>query len=906
MCDIIRNAMGKYLKRLGIILLAAAFSLFLISGPVFAVPSDNDTNPTPDTSEEEQTEEEDQEQTTCYDEVGGIGWLVCPGTSFLANIIDGAYGILNELINVEPVSMEQDAPIHVVWEYLRNLANIAFIIVFIIIIYSQMTGVGISNYGIKRMLPRLIIAAILLNLSYIICAIAVDLSNIVGGGFRSIFDAIGENALANGSVSDAAASTSVAGIVATILGIGTAGTIGALAITGGFTGLIWLLIPIILSGALAIISALITMAARQALILLLVMISPLAFVAYLLPNTEKWFKKWTSLFISMLVFYPMFSILYGASNLAGLVMITSATNWLGVILGVAVMVLPLFMSIPLLRMSGTVLGRIDGMVHRAARPADARLRGISAENRRLAKARQLSSTSYRPSTRLAQYLNQRNVNRANDLADAQKTADDRANAKHRQSHYNSKGQLNRRGLRYYNNAQLRMNAGEVITKFNTDMDEGYDKNDTAHIRSRDAARVDAINAGYSKAIAQSAINASRQRVVNMENLKRRADTIQTGLQDADSELSRQVAKSFNYQHQDAATVANMTDAQREAYQNTTSRAMNAVLSDAIAAKRKADAESKSMYSELYNDMLAGPEISKNLEKSFQTKDYNSMTAAVEVMAKRGDYDAITNVLVKHSGDISNDIRVQKQLADTLITMKKDDALLWSWSKALMMRRGMNGAGKSIEAYVNLSDYIKGTPLAGDIDANAAAKVRIDTLIPNIGDPGIGKTQDRTFWKSIQDLRVQGLISDPHNLGLSMKQIRSTAASGTVDGETLATINSLLTGGLDKIQAGTANAQEIAFFNNNRDAIKDNVISYLKDMSAGQLVTSKSGTMKALDGFLQYVNPGDTVTTAEGSVVSREFYEIFEHQRTALNKQSATSQRATMNPEVRKMLGIDLD
>ena len=42
------------------------------------------------------------------------------------------------------------------------------------------------------------------------------------------------------------------------------------------------------------------------------------------------------------------------------------------------------------------------------------------------------------------------------------------------------------------------------------------------------------------------------------------------------------------------------------------------------------------------------------------------------------------------------------------------------------------------------------------------------------------------------------------------------------------------------------------------------------------------------------------------IVSREFYEIFEHQRTALNKQSATSQSATMNPEVRKMLGIDLD
>ena len=906
MCAIIRTAMSKYLKRLGIVLLAAAFSLFLLSGPVFAVPADTDTNPTPDTSEETETEEEEQEQTTCYDEVGGIGWLICPGTSFLANIIDGAYGILNELINVDPVPLEDDAPIHVVWDYLRNIANLAFVIVFIIIIYSQLTGVGISNYGIKRMLPRLIIAAILLNVSYFISAIAVDLSNILGSGFQSIFNEISEVAMTNGSVSETAANTSVAGIVTTILGVGTASTIGALSLAGGFTGLIWLLIPIVLSGALAIISALITMAARQALILLLVMISPLAFVAYLLPNTEKWFKKWTNLFTSMLVFYPMFSILYGASNLAGLVTITSATNWLGVVLGIAIMVLPLFMSIPLLRMSGTVLGRIDGLVHRTAAPAQMRLRHTADENRRRAKARQLSSTSYRPSTRLAQFINQRNIDRANDIAEAQKTADNIANAKYRRRHYNAHGQLNNRGLRYYNNQQLRMNAQEVITKFDTDMDEGFDENDTSRIRAADKKRVAAMNAGYTKAINESAINASRKRIVNNENLKRRADTIQKGLANPDSEISRQMAESFNYQHQDAAAIASMTPQQREAYQKATSRAMNAVLSDAITAKRKADAESESMYSELYNDMLAGPEISKNLVKSFQTKDYNSMSAAIKVMAKRGDYDALTDVLSSHSGEISNDVRVQKQLADTLITMKSDDALLWSWGKALMMRRGMSGAGKQIEAYVNLSDYIRGTNLAGDIDAGAAAKVARATLVPNIGDPGIAKTQDRTFWKSIQEARVNGVISDPRDLVLSMKQIRSAAASGTIDGETLATINSLLTGGFDKIQAGTANAQETAFFNNNIAGIRANVIDYLKDMSAGQLVTSKSGTMKALNDFLMHIDPGNTVTTAAGKVVNAEFYNLFENQRAALNKQTATSQRSTMNPEVRKMLGIDLD
>ncbi|MCZ6324111.1 hypothetical protein O5165_25825, partial [Escherichia coli] len=39
---------------------------------------------------------------------------------------------------------------------------------------------GLNNYSIKKMLPRLIVAAILVNLSYYICAIAVDISNILG------------------------------------------------------------------------------------------------------------------------------------------------------------------------------------------------------------------------------------------------------------------------------------------------------------------------------------------------------------------------------------------------------------------------------------------------------------------------------------------------------------------------------------------------------------------------------------------------------------------------------------------------------------------------------------------------------------------------------------------------------
>ena len=54
-------------------------------------------------------------------------------------------------------------------------------------IYSHITSFGISNYGIKKILPRLIIVAILVNISFYICAIAIDLSNIAGQAIQDMF-----------------------------------------------------------------------------------------------------------------------------------------------------------------------------------------------------------------------------------------------------------------------------------------------------------------------------------------------------------------------------------------------------------------------------------------------------------------------------------------------------------------------------------------------------------------------------------------------------------------------------------------------------------------------------------------------------------------------------------------------
>ena len=926
--------MGKCIKRLAISVIAAAFSLLTLSGPVFATNSSTNsseqanfsaalnttlttfaTGNNPDNSNNENNNGEENNNSenseTCYDQVGGIGWLICPGTSFLANVIDGAYDILENLIKVNPISMDDNSPIHVVWKYLRNITNIIFVIFFLVIIYSQITGIGINNYGIKRTLPRIIVAAILVNLSYIICILAVDVSNILGVGLRGIFESIQADAIANSTISEAAANTSVAGIVATILGVGTIGTIGALTIAGGWTGLIWLLIPVILSGAIAIISAVVTMAARQALILLLIMISPLAFVAYLLPNTERWYKMWLNMFARMLFFYPMFSVLYGASQLAGLVIITSATNWLGVVLGIAVQVLPLFMSVPLMRMSGTILGRVDGLVRRAGAPIRGAAIRRSTEGRILAKQRQLASTnSYRPSTRLAQYLEQRRLNRKLDTDEAIEAGHKQRMANYNRSMYNRNGQLTRRGITRYQNIQRNIEADNVVTTTAIDFDEGFKDDGTdARVRTRHINTIAATNAALIRNVDTTAINKARQRSVDLENTRSRAERIREGVKDQHSEIHRQITSAFNLPNE--STDPN----QRLAIQ----KSINATLSDAITDSRKVDKIARDSYYELYDDMPAGNGPQTKLVEAIAEKDYNSMTAAIAVMAKRGDFRDIEHTLFEHSAEITNDIRMQKQLADELITKKQDDQILWAYAKANMIRRGMytnaisEGKEPKMAPFIDFKTFIAGQKAQGDTIGTDNPKwlaTSLDKILEDVKGAGTTATQDRTVFKAMLEFMQQGAmptinLENKSTLHIPMKYIRSAAVSGMMDGEQLGTLNKYITFGYDK--KGMSDTDR-AFFEANKENVKNNIISFFKDMAASQLVNIKSSTFNALNDALLEIDRGSATTATTGDPdrpVSTLILDALHNQIESVNKPNYTA-RGGMNPAVREMLGIATD
>ena len=129
---------------------------------------------------------ENSTSTSC--DVQGIGWIICPVSNWLADGIDYMYSALQEFLKTKPLeTTNQNSGIYLAWVIMRNISNVAFIVAFLVIIYSQLTSVGISNYGVKKMLPRLVIAAVLVNLSFTFCAVLLDLSNVTGYAFQDAF-----------------------------------------------------------------------------------------------------------------------------------------------------------------------------------------------------------------------------------------------------------------------------------------------------------------------------------------------------------------------------------------------------------------------------------------------------------------------------------------------------------------------------------------------------------------------------------------------------------------------------------------------------------------------------------------------------------------------------------------------
>ena len=286
------------------------------------------------------SEEEDGangEMAACFQNAGALGWMICPLIYTLRDAAQGIFsGFIEPLLRVhdsiigELSKNDNTSTMYQAWSTFRNIGNILFVIALLFVIFSQVTGIGIDNYGIKRILPKLIVTAIIVNFSYIICGLLVDLSNIIGDSIKNIFESV--EFTAGDKPSDGLGPVGIITFLVTAISAGAAAGAG-ITVAGsiiGAGGLLTILVPILTFLASAVIAgffAMLMLGVRQALVIIMIVISPVAFVLYAIPNTNPIFKKWFTLFRGLLMLYPVYCFMVGAGFMASKLIINGSNEF---------------------------------------------------------------------------------------------------------------------------------------------------------------------------------------------------------------------------------------------------------------------------------------------------------------------------------------------------------------------------------------------------------------------------------------------------------------------------------------------------------------------------------------------------------------------------------------------------
>lgn len=163
------------------------------------------------------------------------------------------------------------------WSILRDVCNMFFILILLVIAFA--TTLNRESYGMKKLLPKFIIAAVLINFSKLICGIIIDFAQVIMLTFVNGFRDVGGGNFANmlGLTDMLSKSQTSCGddlSLMTLLG----------------TYLLALIYVIIATVVMVIILMVLVM--RMITIWIYVVLSPMAWLLSVLPATQNLASKW--------------------------------------------------------------------------------------------------------------------------------------------------------------------------------------------------------------------------------------------------------------------------------------------------------------------------------------------------------------------------------------------------------------------------------------------------------------------------------------------------------------------------------------------------------------------------------------------------------------------------------------
>lgn len=225
-------------------------------------------------------------------------------------------------------------------------------------------------YTVKKVLPRLVIAAIFIQLSWEIFTLLIEITSQIAWGVEGLLLAPfgGSSALElQNLISESAVGASATGLLAGIAAAVAVGTV----VSSGY------LLLLGLSALVGIVIAFFLLAVREIVLLILVVTAPIALVAWILPNTEKVWKLWWESFSKLLLVYPLILLIVAMGRIFAAVTI-QGTGSENAFLELAIIVIgffgPYYLIPKTFQVAGSAFANITGMVNDRGRGVFDRLK----------------------------------------------------------------------------------------------------------------------------------------------------------------------------------------------------------------------------------------------------------------------------------------------------------------------------------------------------------------------------------------------------------------------------------------------------------------------------------------------------------------------------------------------------
>jgi hypothetical protein len=337
-----------------------------------------------------------------------LTWLICPVVDMLAGIIGALDNMItaqlsvntNDLFGNNGCGSGTCEAYYQAWQAFRNIALGLMVIAGLIVVISQALGMEILDaYTLRKTLPRILIAAIGITLSWPLMRFAVQMTNDLGVGIRHLiyfpFSQLGNRI--DLSFGD--------GISNIFFGSGAlvgGATVGL--VIWQFTGGLGILFSLAATAGLAVLIAILVLVLRQIVITMLVILAPIAIVAYILPNTQKVYKFWWESFSKALLMFPLIAGFIATGRVFAAVSL-SHPGVIYQIIGFISYFAPYFMIPLTVKFAGGALRSIGGFVNDRGQGAFGALRKQRSEQRanRVKAAR--SGGIYDPKRKIGRFMN---------------------------------------------------------------------------------------------------------------------------------------------------------------------------------------------------------------------------------------------------------------------------------------------------------------------------------------------------------------------------------------------------------------------------------------------------------------------------------------------------------------------